>query len=107
VVFDHNVRCAPMSQRGDTGVQEPARIAHNDYTLGSGPQRVRDLLGPQEAEQRLKHRVTTTPWAQGHNASGICWAPRRPSSASSIALCRLISGVRSEDLARRAASGEH
>jgi hypothetical protein len=57
VVFDHNVRCAPMSQRGDTGVQEPARIAHNDYTLGSGPQRVRDLLGPQEAEQRLKHRV--------------------------------------------------
>jgi hypothetical protein len=29
---------------------------HNDYTEKSGPQRVRDLLPPAEAEQRLKKR---------------------------------------------------
>src|SRR5262245_50374819 len=56
VVFDHNVRCAPMSQRGENGAHEPVRVAHNDYTLKSGPQRVRDLLPAGEAEERLKHR---------------------------------------------------
>jgi hypothetical protein len=29
---------------------------HNDYTEKSGPQRVRDLLGPEEAERAFKHR---------------------------------------------------
>jgi hypothetical protein len=47
VAFDHNVRCGPMAKRGEKGVREPVRYAHNDYTLKSGPQRVRDLL-PQE-----------------------------------------------------------
>jgi hypothetical protein len=56
VVFDHNVRCAPMAKRGENGAQEPARIVHNDYTVRSGPQRVRDLLEAEEAEARLKHR---------------------------------------------------
>jgi len=56
VVFDHNVRCGPMAQRGENGAREPVRVAHNDYTLKSGPQRVRDLLPADEAEQRLQHR---------------------------------------------------
>lgn len=56
VVFDHNVRCAPMAQRGENGAREPVRVAHNDYTLRSAPQRVRDLLDADEAEARLQHR---------------------------------------------------
>ncbi len=55
-VFDHNVRCAPMCARGENGAREPVKFAHNDYTLKSGPQRVRDLLPAEEAEEWLQHR---------------------------------------------------
>jgi hypothetical protein len=54
-VFDHNVRCRPMAKRRENGAQEPVKVAHNDYTLKSGPQRVRDLL-PGEAEALLRNR---------------------------------------------------
>jgi hypothetical protein len=54
-VFDHNVRCRPMAKEGLNGAREPVKFAHNDYTLKSGPQRVRDLMGD-EAEELLKHR---------------------------------------------------
>jgi hypothetical protein len=56
IVFDHNVRCGPMAKRGENSAREPVRVMHNDYTLKSGPQRVRDLLPPDEAERRLQHR---------------------------------------------------
>jgi hypothetical protein len=55
LVFDHNVRCGPMAKEGLNGAREPVRFAHNDYTLKSGPQRVRDLMGD-EAEALLKNR---------------------------------------------------
>ncbi len=54
-VFDHNVRCRPMAKRRENGAQEPVKVAHNDYTPKSGPQRVRDLL-PNEAEALLRNR---------------------------------------------------
>ncbi len=53
-VFDHNVRSLPKS-REDGQVRTPVRYAHNDYTLKSGPQRVRDLLGD-EADRLLGYR---------------------------------------------------
>jgi hypothetical protein len=56
VVFDHNVRCAPMAERGENGARMPVKMAHNDYTLKSGPQRVRDLVPADEAEALLRHR---------------------------------------------------
>lgn len=56
IVFDHNVRCGPMAKRGENSAREPVRVMHNDYTLKSGPQRVRDLVSEDEAEQRLKNR---------------------------------------------------
>ena len=56
LVFDHNVRCAPMAERGENGAQRPVKSAHNDYTLKSGPQRVRDLVEPAEAERLLEQR---------------------------------------------------
>lgn len=56
VVFDHTIRDGRNAKRDDRGVREPVKRAHNDYTLKSAPQRVRDLVSPEEAEQRLKRR---------------------------------------------------
>jgi hypothetical protein len=54
VVFDHTIRSA---DRGlERGLRAPVRSVHNDYTEKSGPQRVRQLLPPAEAEARLKKR---------------------------------------------------
>lgn len=55
VVFDHTVRRAPGARERKNGVREPVKRAHNDYTVKSGPQRLRDLLGG-EAEALLKKR---------------------------------------------------
>jgi hypothetical protein len=55
MVFDHNVRNGLKVPERKPGIREPVKFAHNDYTLKSGPQRVRDLLGA-EAEDLLKHR---------------------------------------------------
>jgi hypothetical protein len=55
LVFDHNVRCGPMAKEGRNGAREPVRFAHNDYTVKSGPQRVRDLMGD-KAEELLRNR---------------------------------------------------
>src|SRR5438309_7082569 len=57
VAFDHNVRSTPMAERGERGAQRPVRFPHNDYTERSGPQRVRDLFPPEEAERLLGNRV--------------------------------------------------
>ena len=56
LVFDHNVRCEPMAERGENGAQRPVKSAHNDYTIKSGPQRVRDLVEPAQAERLLEQR---------------------------------------------------
>lgn len=56
VVFDHTWRCASASKRAEHSAQEPVRVAHNDYTPRSGPQRMRDLLATDEAEARLQRR---------------------------------------------------
>jgi len=56
VVFDHTVRASTEATRAEKSVREPVRIAHNDYTDRSAPQRVRDLLPADEAEARLSGR---------------------------------------------------
>lgn len=55
IVFDHNVRHAPRGAAGEA-IGKPARIAHNDYTDWSAPQRVRDLLGEKAAAEVFKRR---------------------------------------------------
>lgn len=78
VVFDHNVRCATMAERGENGVRPPVKMAHNDYTLKSGPQRVRDLLPADEAEKMLQHRFMEI----------NVWRPiRGPVQANPLAVC--------------------
>jgi hypothetical protein len=58
VVFDHTIRKRlPADLKAQTEVQRPAvLLVHSDYTVKSGPQRVRDLL-PEEADDLLSRRV--------------------------------------------------
>jgi len=68
VVFDHTIRrrqppeemvfSRPSTEfKQQTVVQRPAvLLVHSDYTVSSGPQRVRDIL-PDECESLLKRRV--------------------------------------------------
>jgi len=51
-IFDHTRRSAGEKR---SGVRDPVRAVHNDYTPKSGPQRVRDLF-PDEAAELLKRR---------------------------------------------------
>ncbi len=57
-VFDHTIRKRlPADLKQQTTVQRPAvLLVHSDYTVKSGPQRVRELL-PAEAEALLERRV--------------------------------------------------
>jgi hypothetical protein len=76
VAFDHIVRNAAMSIKGNT-VKIPAKRVHDDYTVWSAPQRVRDLMG-EEAEELLKHRFAII----------NLWRPiRGPVLESPLALC--------------------
>ena len=54
-VFDHPLRRAGGRKPAGTRVREPVPRVHNDYTLKSAPQRVRDLL-PDEADALLQRR---------------------------------------------------
>ncbi len=56
IVFDHTVRTADKSRLAERWVRETVHAVHNDYTERSAPQRVRDFLPPDEAEEALKGR---------------------------------------------------
>jgi hypothetical protein len=56
VIFDHTVRIEDAAQRDERAVRAPVRVVHNDYTVRSGRQRVRDLLDADDAETFLHHR---------------------------------------------------
>lgn len=57
VIFDHTRRnSSTQVGEGNVRAREAAASVHNDYTEKSGPQRVRDLLDPAEAEARLRKR---------------------------------------------------
>jgi hypothetical protein len=55
VVFDHTIRIDDDSTQAERKVRSPVRNMHNDFTIKSAAQRVRDLL-PAEAEALLKKR---------------------------------------------------
>jgi hypothetical protein len=80
LVFDHTVR-RRINGAGDgkNGLppRQPVPRVHNDYTVKSGPQRVRDLL-PDEAERLL----------QGRFAVVNAWRPiRGPLQDAPLAVC--------------------
>ena len=78
LVFDHTLRVADENRRKAEKLREPVRIVHNDYTDKSAPQRVRDLLPPERAEEALKKRyVYVNVWRSIHGTVeeaplGIC-----------------------------------
>jgi len=57
-VFDHTIRVEDEEKRTAEKVREPVLFVHNDYTEESGPQRVRDLLPADEAEDLLSRRFS-------------------------------------------------
>ena len=56
VVFDHTIRVDDEATQTDRKVRGPVRNVHNDFTRNSAPQRVKDLLPADEAEERLQKR---------------------------------------------------
>ena len=54
LVFDHTARRRVVDRSAGTP-RQPVTVVHNDYTVKSGPQRVRDLMG-EEADELLSHR---------------------------------------------------
>lgn len=89
-VFDHNVRNGSKEARAKYGVREPVRFAHNDYTLKSGPLRVRELCGDAEAERLLQHRYVFI----------NVWRPiRGPVEQSALAVCDARSMTQSDFIA--------
>ena len=57
--FDHNVRWAEGQRdkteiEGGQKVQGPIRVVHGDYTLTSGPQRLRDLAQPPRINDTMR-----------------------------------------------------
>ncbi len=56
LIFDHTIRISDDDLRRERKVREAVDLAHNDYTITSGPQRVRDLYDEDEAERLLKGR---------------------------------------------------
>ncbi len=86
VAFDHNVRQGGEPPSRERDAQGPVRYAHNDYTLASGPQRVRDLF-PDEAETLLHGRFAVI----------NVWKPiRGPVAGTPLAFCDARS-MRQED----------
>ena len=101
LVFDHNVRCATRAERRESGAQNPVRFVHCDYTAGSGPQRVRDLLPAGEVEAAL----------QGRFAVINVWKPiRGPVQDAPLAFCDArsiaLQDVLETDLRYRDRTGE-
>jgi hypothetical protein len=78
VVFAHDVRSPVHAKAGVKGVREPVAPVHNDYTIKSGPEHVRELMDADEAEERLKHRF----------AEINVWRPiRGPVQSTPLAVC--------------------
>jgi hypothetical protein len=101
LTFDHNIRCGTLAQQGKSGIREPVKAVHNDYTLKSGPQRVRDVLPAEEAEELLRRRFAVI----------NVWRPvRGPVQESPLAVCDARSIVQKDfiptDLVYRDRKGE-
>jgi hypothetical protein len=87
VISNHTVRSAAEAKDRNGRVQGPVLRVHNDYTIKSGLERVRDLV-PDEAERLLQHRF----------AAINVWRPiSGPVKQAPLALCDADS-VQSRDL---------
>ncbi len=89
LIFDHTLRAENESTRQEKFTSGPVRRAHNDYTEWSGPQRVRDLLPADEAEELLRHRFAVVQvWRPIRNP--VATAPLAIADAQSIKTPELV-----------------
>ena len=56
VVFDHTIRVSDEKAQQVAGARPPVKGVHNDYTEKSAPRRLREIVGDEEAERRMKKR---------------------------------------------------
>ncbi len=78
VVFDHTIRVDDSDVQAERQVRAPVRNMHNDFTIPSAAQRVRDLLPADEAAERLNKRY----------GSINIWRPiRGPVETAPLAIC--------------------
>jgi hypothetical protein len=88
IVFDHTIRVDDGGLQEARKVRAPVRTVHNDFTVASAEQRVRDLLPEAEARQRLSRRY----------GSINVWRPIvEPVLTAPLTICEYAS-IREEDL---------
>ncbi len=56
VVFDHTIRISDDESQRVSGARPTVKGVHNDYTEKSAPVRLREIVGAEEAERRMKKR---------------------------------------------------
>jgi hypothetical protein len=90
VVFDHTIRrrVPGASDRGTGVPRQPVPRVHNDYTVKSGPQRVRDLLGDEAGALLQKRFSVINVWRPIRGP--IQDSPLAVSDASSVADADLV-----------------
>ena len=74
-VFDHTIRRRAWggADRAPGVPRQPVTRVHNDYTVTSGPQRVRDLMG---GEARRCSSAASRSSMSGGRSAGRCATPR-------------------------------
>ena len=87
LAFEHDVRCATKARQGISGVREPVKVVHDDYTDKSSPERVRLYL-PEQASRLLESR---------YEVINVWRAIHGPVQESPIAVCEAGS-IRQEDV---------
>ena len=109
-VVDHTVRTADRAV--ERGLRTPVRSVHNDYTEKSGPQRVRDLLPAEEAEQRLRNRFAEYNVWRSIDHAPVEMAPLGFVDAESIAprdlaVCDLVYADRTGEIYQGVYNADH
>ena len=56
IVFDHTIRVSDEAGQQAINARPTVKGVHNDYTEASAPRRLREIVGDEEAERRLKKR---------------------------------------------------
>ena len=87
VIFDHTLRSGDEPTRNEKAIREPVLRVHNDYTEWSGPQRVRDLLPAEEAEELLEHRFAIVSGVAGDRRAHpdeTRWRSAKPRASRSM-----------------------
>jgi hypothetical protein len=93
VIFDHTLRAGDEATREERKIRGPVRMAHNDYTEWSGPERVRVHFPADEAEALLRKRFAIVQVWRAINRP-IELDPLAIAEADSLADADLIPAVR-------------